>query len=37
MNRPAPALEADRALRNFDAFDLALNLAARDTASRAAE
>lgn len=35
MNRAAPGLEADRALRNFDAFDLALNHAA-DAAGRAA-
>jgi len=36
-NRPAPALEADRRLRNFDAFDLALNYAEVAAAGRAAE
>ena len=36
-NRPTPALEVDRRLRNFDAFDLALNYAEAAAAGRAAE
>jgi len=36
MNRAAPGLAADRKLRNFDAFDLALNLAEVSGSGRAA-
>lgn len=37
MNRAAPHLAEDRVLRNFDAFDLALNHAVDDTGQVAAE
>ena len=37
MNRAAPELAANRALRNFDAFDLAFNYAADEKGQAAAE